>query len=94
MIVLLICQHGWGCHTHHDVMCNVSLVVFVSHFPGCAATVLALSFGLVQFKRGNMAKSQLAMRLRVVAQGGTVVALVAGLAVASFRSGDSRTSSS
>ncbi len=45
---------------------------------GCLATVFALSYGLVQFKRGNQERSQLAMRLRVVAQGGTVVALVVG----------------
>ena len=46
--------------------------------PGALATVGALSFGILQFKRGNLAKSQLAMRMRVVAQGGTVIALVLG----------------
>ena len=53
---------------------------------GCLATVGALSFGLVQFKRGNMARSQLAMRLRVLAQGGTVIALIAGVLVSSMKS--------
>ena len=52
-------------------------------FAGCLATVGALSFGLVSFKRGNMAMSQTMMRLRVVAQGGTVIALIAGMAMAS-----------
>ena len=46
---------------------------------GCVATVAALSFGLLQFKRGNTKRSQLAMRARVVAQGGTVIALVVGV---------------
>ncbi len=50
---------------------------------GCLATVGALSFGLVSFKRGNMAMSQTMMRLRVVAQGGTVLALIGGMAMAS-----------
>ncbi len=45
---------------------------------GCLATVCALSFGLLQFNRGNHKKSQLAMKLRVAAQGGTVLALVVG----------------
>ena len=45
--------------------------------------MFALSFGLVSFKRGNMAMSQSMMRLRVVAQGGTVIALIAGMAMAS-----------
>ena len=46
---------------------------------GCLATVAALSFGLLQFKRGNTKRSQLAMRMRVLAQGGTVIALVVGV---------------
>ena len=52
---------------------------------GCLATVGALSMGLVSFKRGNMAMSQNMMRLRVVAQGGTVVGLVGGIALASTK---------
>lgn len=54
-------------------------LVCVPMFIGCLATVAALTFGLFQFKRGNLARSQLAMRLRVVAQGGTVIALVMGV---------------
>lgn len=53
---------------------------------GCLATVGALTFGLFQFKRGNAARSQLAMRLRVVAQGGTVIALIVGVLWSSRRS--------
>ena len=53
-------------------------------FAGCLATVGALTFGLLQFKRGNVERSQLAMRLRVIAQGGTVIALVAGVALSSI----------
>lgn len=52
---------------------------------GCLATVGALSFGLVSFKRGNMLMSQNMMRLRVVAQGGTVLALIGGIAMASIK---------
>lgn len=51
---------------------------FFYYLAGALATLGALTFGLVQFKRGNMAKSQLAMRMRVLAQGGTVVALLLG----------------
>lgn len=50
---------------------------------GCLATVGALTYGLLQFKRGNMQKSQQAMRLRVLAQGGTVIALVGGILLTS-----------
>lgn len=50
---------------------------------GCLATVGALAYGLLQFKRGNMKKSQQAMRLRVLAQGGTVLALIGGILLAS-----------
>ncbi|KAL5471498.1 hypothetical protein EMCRGX_G029621 [Ephydatia muelleri] len=50
---------------------------------GCLATVGALTYGLLQFKRGNMKKSQQAMRLRVLAQGGTVLALIGGILLAS-----------
>lgn len=53
------------------------------NFIGCLATVGALSFGLVSFKRGNMVMSQNMMRFRVVAQGGTIIALICGIALAS-----------
>ncbi len=51
------------------------------------ATVGALILGLVNFKRGNMAQSHLAMRLRVVAQGGTVIALLVGVMYSSMGTG-------
>ena len=46
------------------------------------ATVAALSTGLVAFKNGNTAMSQTMMRLRVLAQGSTIIALLAGMVVA------------
>lgn len=46
---------------------------------GCGLTVLALVYGLTQFKRGNQRTSQIAMRMRVLAQGGTVMAILGGL---------------
>jgi hypothetical protein len=49
---------------------------------GCFATLVALGYGLLSFKRGNMLMSQNMMRFRVVAQGGTVIALVGGIALA------------
>ena len=48
------------------------------------ATSVALSYGLWQMKTGNRDMSQKMMRLRVVAQGFTVVALVAGVAQAGY----------
>ena len=59
--------------------------IFTIFSVGCLATVGALSFGLVSFKRGNMLMSQNMMRLRVVAQGGTVLALIGGIAIASSK---------
>ena len=72
----------------HGLVLSVQILGFIMIFrslshthkhSGCAATVAALTFGLVNFKRGNTAKSQLAMRMRVVAQTGTVVALALGV---------------
>ena len=45
----------------------------------------ALSYGLLQFKRGNTERAQLAMRMRVCAQGGTVIALLIGAVVVHFK---------
>jgi hypothetical protein len=47
--------------------------------PGCAATGLVLSFGLVSFYRRNTKMSQTMMRARIAAQGFTVFALVLGV---------------
>jgi len=49
------------------------------------ATVLALFLGIVNFKHGNQRNQQLMMRARVIAQGGTIVALVSGLYMAATR---------
>ncbi|XP_041979752.1 HIG1 domain family member 2A [Aricia agestis] len=48
---------------------------------GCLATVGALSYGLWCFRRGKSKMSQTMMRLRIVAQGFTVVALVSGVVI-------------
>ena len=53
-------------------------------FTGCGLTVAALVYGLTQFKRGNQRASQMAMRMRVLAQGGTVMALLGGVLVSEF----------
>nr|XP_002166360.1 HIG1 domain family member 2A, mitochondrial [Hydra vulgaris] len=45
---------------------------------GAGLTVTALVIGLVNLKRGNSAKQQTMMRARVVAQGSTIVAIIAG----------------
>ena len=47
-----------------------------------AGTVAALVLGIVNFQRGDQGKQQMMMRARVFAQGGTVIALVAGLYLA------------
>ena len=49
---------------------------------GCLATMGALTYGLYSFRTGNRKMSQLMMRTRIVAQGFTVAALVAGVAMA------------
>lgn len=45
---------------------------------GCAATAGVLTMGLVSMVRGNNRRSQVMMRMRVAAQGLTVVAMVVG----------------
>lgn len=46
---------------------------------GCLATATALSFGLWSFRTGKQKLSQQMMRLRIVAQGFTITALVVGV---------------
>ncbi|RVE43627.1 hypothetical protein evm_011711 [Chilo suppressalis] len=46
---------------------------------GALATAGALSYGLWSFRTGQQRKSQLMMRLRIVAQGFTITALVVGV---------------
>ncbi|XP_058827499.1 HIG1 domain family member 2A, mitochondrial [Topomyia yanbarensis] len=46
---------------------------------GCGATLLALGFGLWNFRQGKTQMSQYMMRARILAQGFTVVALIVGV---------------
>ncbi|KAK6178017.1 hypothetical protein SNE40_012861 [Patella caerulea] len=46
---------------------------------GMGVTTLALSYGLYQMKTGDRQMSQRMMRVRIVAQGATVVALMVGV---------------
>lgn len=46
---------------------------------GCLATIGALCYGLWSFKQGESRKSQKMMRMRVAAQGFTIIAFVVGL---------------
>ncbi|KAJ0183255.1 hypothetical protein K1T71_001231 [Dendrolimus kikuchii] len=46
---------------------------------GCLATAGALSYGLWSFRTGRKRMSQQMMRLRIVAQGFTITALVVGV---------------
>lgn len=55
---------------------------------GCLATTAALGFGLYSFRKGERKMSQMMMRTRIVAQGATVAALIAGV-IATFSSDSS-----
>lgn len=57
---------------------------------GLGVTVFALSYGLWQLKTGDRAMSQKMMRLRVAAQGFTVVALLGGVLYSSHKSKQKR----
>ena len=83
-----VCQMVYSLHHVGVPKHNFSLPLLHA---GALATVGALSFGILQFKRGNVARSQLAMRMRVVAQGGTIVALVAGVLLSSSSGNKSKT---
>ena len=48
-------------------------------FTGAGLTVAALTYGLISFKRGDTKMQQAMMRARVLAQGSTVIAIIAGL---------------
>lgn len=50
-----------------------------------AGTVAALTYGLVSFQRGHSRSQQHMMRLRVIAQGFTVVSVVLGVAFMQWR---------
>jgi hypothetical protein len=53
---------------------------------GCLVTFGALSYGLWSFRRGQREMSQYMMRMRVAAQGFTIVALIAGIGIGATRS--------
>ncbi|XP_065546821.1 HIG1 domain family member 2A, mitochondrial [Lathamus discolor] len=53
---------------------------------GCLCTVGVLTYGLINFKRGDTRKSQLMMRARILAQGLTFAALLGGMAVTAMKS--------
>ncbi|KAM8993543.1 HIG1 domain family member 2A, mitochondrial [Ara ararauna] len=53
---------------------------------GCLCTVGVLTYGLINFKRGDTRKSQLMMRARILAQGFTFAALLGGMAAAAVKS--------
>jgi uncharacterized membrane protein YidH (DUF202 family) len=55
---------------------------------GCLATLGALSYGLWSFKQGKRQMSQYMMRLRIAAQGFTVVAMMVGIAISATRNKD------
>ncbi|XP_070541440.1 HIG1 domain family member 2A, mitochondrial-like [Ptychodera flava] len=48
---------------------------------GMITTAVVLSMGLAQFRRGDRRKSQTMMRMRIGAQGFTVMALIMGIVV-------------
>ncbi|XP_053145824.1 HIG1 domain family member 2A, mitochondrial [Hemicordylus capensis] len=52
---------------------------------GCLGTVGALTYGLVNFKRGNTRQSQMMMRARIAAQGFTIAALLVGVVVTALK---------
>ncbi|GJQ71471.1 hypothetical protein Trydic_g11193 [Trypoxylus dichotomus] len=52
---------------------------------GCLATTMALGYGLWSFRTGQKKMSQYMMRTRVVAQGFTIVALIAGLGLSAMK---------
>ena len=58
---------------------------------GCLATVVVLLRGVVAMKNKDTAKSQKMMRWRVVAQGSTILALVAGTLILPYFSSSKST---
>uniref|UniRef100_T1IQI7 HIG1 domain-containing protein n=1 Tax=Strigamia maritima TaxID=126957 RepID=T1IQI7_STRMM len=58
---------------------------------GCVGTAGVLGYGLWCFRTGQVKRSQAMMRLRVIAQGITVTALLIGVATAAMKKKDSPT---
>ncbi|KAK7793544.1 hypothetical protein R5R35_000385 [Gryllus longicercus] len=52
---------------------------------GCTVTLGALTYGLWSFRHGRSQMSQYMMRLRIVAQGFTIVAMLVGIGLAAKR---------
>lgn len=59
--------------------------MFCFHQSGALATVGALSYGLFSFIQGDARMQQYMMRTRVAAQGGTLIAVVAGVTYMLFQ---------
>ncbi|CRL04056.1 CLUMA_CG017169, isoform A [Clunio marinus] len=55
---------------------------------GCLLTAAALTYGLYSFRKGERKMSQMMMRVRIAAQGFTVVALVIGVMTATTTIGN------
>ncbi|XP_067391574.1 HIG1 domain family member 2A, mitochondrial [Emydura macquarii macquarii] len=53
---------------------------------GCLATAGALIYGLICFQKGNVVQSQRMMRVRVLAQGFTLTALIVGVVATALKS--------
>ena len=71
--------YGCGIHAQYvgyHVMCDIH---FGDVIVGCGLTVFALIYGLTQFMRGNQRGSLTAMRMKVLAQGGTVIAILGAM---------------
>ncbi|XP_067000928.1 HIG1 domain family member 2A, mitochondrial [Anabrus simplex] len=52
---------------------------------GCMATLGALSYGLWSFRQGRRQMSQYMMRLRIAAQGFTILALIVGIGLSATK---------
>ncbi|XP_069828912.1 HIG1 domain family member 2A, mitochondrial [Dendropsophus ebraccatus] len=52
---------------------------------GCLATAGVLTYGLIAFKQGKTRQSQLLMRARILSQGFTVAAIMAGVVIAALK---------
>ncbi|XP_062501578.1 HIG1 domain family member 2A, mitochondrial-like [Corticium candelabrum] len=52
---------------------------------GLLGTVAALTYGLASFKRGRVQMSQYMMRVRVLAQGATVLAILIGVGLSAVK---------
>lgn len=63
-----------------SLLCDLVIVT------GCLATAGALSYGLWSFRTGRKRLSQQMMRVRIVAQGLTITALVVGVMMTTGKS--------